>query len=454
MSELKNDLELFSRLVEHIIESEESKPVAKRLPPEEAFQYARLSPGNAPIDDSTLTDLLTEIIDYTPKTSSKKFFNQLFGGRSSKAFLGDLLAAMLNNSMYTYKAGGIQVALENELFKSSLKLAGMPQTGDGIMVPGGSMANLMALLMARDRADLSVKNKGTGKTLTAYTSEDAHYSNLKNMGFAGVGEQNLRKITTDVSGQMDINALTSAIEKDLAAGHTPFLVIATAGTTVCGAFDPIEKIADVCQLHNMHLHVDGAYCGCVIFSDHYKKLVQGLHRAHSFCYNAHKVLGAPQNCSVLLSRDAEMLRKSFNSSADYLFQTDGDDFNPGVKSMQCGRRNDALKLWTLWKSKGTAGLGKIVEERFKLAAHARDYIKNHPDYTLYGPDNSLSICFNYKNLDPDVLCKQLYLNGELMVGHGTFKNDRFIRLVIVNPNHNQSDVDGFFESLESFTNHF
>lgn len=449
MSELKNDLELFSRLAQHLLETEESNPVAKRLKPESAFDEPEFSLNQNPIDDSNLVDKLKKIIDLTPKTSSKKFFNQLFGGRNSKAFLGDLLAVMLNNSMYTYKAGGIQVALEHEIFKSSLKLAGMPESGDGIMVPGGSMANFMALLIARDRADKNRKNTGHGKTLTAYTSEDAHYSNLKNMGFAGAGEENLRKITTGAGGGIDTQALKTSIESDIEKGNTPFLVIATAGTTVCGAFDPIDEIADICDRYNIHFHVDGAYCGCVIFSDHFKHLVKGLHRADTFCYNAHKVLGAPQNCSVMLSRDADRLRQSFNSTADYLFQTDGDDYNPGVKSMQCGRRNDALKLWTLWKSKGTKGLGHIVDERFKLADYAKQYIKNNQDYTIYGPPNSLSVCFNYKNHNPADLCRKLYLEGELMVGHGSFKNDKFIRLVVVNPNHTKEEIDGFFQTLES-----
>ena len=448
MSEIKKDLALFSRLAEYILETEEKKPVAERLQPEEAFQKANLTLENNPVNEEALTEDLKEIIKYTPKTSSKKFFNQLFGGRSSKAFLGDLLALMLNNSMYTYKAGGILVALENEIFKSSLKLAGLPQSGDGIMVPGGSMANLMALLIARDRADADIKNKGRGKSLTAYTSEDAHYSNLKNMGFAGAGEENLRKIKTDDDGRMDPQALQVAIREDIKNGKRPFLVIATAGTTVCGAFDPIDEIADICEKHTLHLHVDGAYCGCVIFSEQLNHMAKGLHRADTFCYNAHKVLGAPQNCSVMLSRNPEWLRSSFNSTADYLFQTDGDDFNPGIKSMQCGRRNDALKLWTLWKSKGTSGLGKIVEERYELSDYARHYIKNHKDYTLYGPDHSLSVCFNYKNQDPAALCEKLYVEEQLMVGHGSFKGDRFIRLVIVNPNHTKNEIDGFFQTLE------
>lgn len=448
MSDIKNDLELFNTLAQHLLKVEKETPVAERVDPKDAFHGSELALAKEPVSQDALKTKLEYIIKHTPKTSSDKFFNQLFGGRSSKAFLGDLLALLLNNSMYTYKAGGIQVALENHILKASLKLAGMPETGSGIMAPGGSMANLMGVLIARDRADNNKKMNGTGKTLTAYTSEDAHYSNLKNMGFAGVGQNNLRKIATNANGQIDTDKLKEAVNKDIESGNSPFLVIATAGTTVTGAFDPLEEIAQICKEHSMHFHVDGAYCGCVIFSDKLNHLVTGLRHADTFCYNAHKVLGAPQSCSVLLSKEPKWLRNSFDASADYLFQNDGDEFNPGVKSMQCGRRNDALKLWTLWKSKGTEGLGKIVEERFELAAFARNYIRENADYTLYGPDESLSVCFNYKGLNPEEVCEKLYLDEKLMVGHGQFKDDRFIRLVIVNPEHSRSTIQGFFETLE------
>ena len=120
----------------------------------------------------------------------------------------------------------------------------------------------------------------------------------------------------------------------------------------------------MCEKYNLWLHVDGAYCGGVIFSRKYRHLVDGVKRADSFSFNAHKMLGTPLTCSVLLVKNKENLSNSFNNDAKYLYQTDKDDFNLGKTSFQCGRRNDALKFWTLWKSIGTKGLEKMVNHQF------------------------------------------------------------------------------------------
>ena len=119
-------------------------------------------------------------------------------------------------------------------------------------------------------------------------------------------------------------------------------------------------------------------------------------------------------------KDKKHLHDSFSNVASYLYQTDQDEFNLGKMSLQCGRRNDALKFWTLWKSVGTEGLRRIVDHQFDLADYGRDYVRNHPDYTLYSHDETIAICFNYKDIPARVICTQLYEHAELLVGYGAF----------------------------------
>ena len=248
---------------------------------------------------------------------------------------------------------------------------------------------------------------------------------------------------------MDPEDLKTQIENDIANGCTPFYVNATAGTTVLGAFDDINQLADVCEAYDLWLHVDGAYCGAVIFSEEYKHLVKGSERSDSFSYNAHKMLGTPLSSSIFLTKHKEQLRKSFSNEAEYLYQTGADDFDLGKTSMQCGRRNDALKFWTLWKSVGTNGLRDIVDKQFELAAFSRNYVRNHPDYTEYGIPDSVSICFNYKDIPADTLCTAMYEKATAMVGYGQFDGDEFVRLVTVNATNGQPELEKFFEVLES-----
>lgn len=450
MSELQSDLHLFNELVDVLIKEETNNPVANRVEAHELFDTVDLRLNSQALVDDELKEVLKQVLKTTPKTATNLFFNQLFGGRQSKAVLGDLLAVMLNNSMYTYKVAGPQVGIEKEIIRQSCNLVGYGSESNGTFPTGGSMSNYMALVMARDAKDPHCRENGISKPLVIYTSEESHYSNAKNASFAGIGRNNIRYIPADSEGRMDPNKLEEQIQNDIPKGLVPAYVNATAGTTVLGAFDPIHAIADITEKYGLWLHVDGAYSGSVIFSDAYRSLVNGIERSNSFSYNAHKMLGTPLTCSILLVKDKKYLHHSFNNDADYLYQTDGDDFNLGKTSFQCGRRNDALKFWTLWKSVGTKGLENIVDQQFKLADCAKAYIKSNSDYTLYSFDNSVSICFNYKNIDPEALCTALYQHQELVVGFGKFNGDTFIRLVSINANNTEEDILNFFKVLEEF----
>jgi sulfinoalanine decarboxylase/sulfinoalanine decarboxylase/aspartate 1-decarboxylase len=247
------------------------------------------------------------------------------------------------------------------------------------------------------------------------------------------------------------DALEAAIKKDIQNGFLPVLINATAGTTVLGAFDPILPLVKIRDSYDMWLHVDGAYCGSVIFSKKYGHLIDGVEQVDSFSVNAHKMLGTPLSSSMIFVKDKEHLYNSFSNDANYLYQTDHDEFNLGKISLQCGRRNDALKFWTLWKQVGTEGLEDMVDKQFALADVARDYIREHSDdYTLYSFDDSIGICFNYKDFPAKDICTLLYEKATLMVGYGRFEQDEFIRLVTINAQNEREDILNFFTTLESF----
>jgi sulfinoalanine decarboxylase/sulfinoalanine decarboxylase/aspartate 1-decarboxylase len=449
-STLKADLELFNQMVEILLNEEDIKPVAERIDAKELYNRLDLSLNESPMMDQEFRDLLKKVLVTTPKTATKLFFNQLFGGRQGKAILGDLLAVLLNNSMYTYKVAGPQVGIEQEIIRKSCDLVGYGHGSNGTFPTGGSMSNYMALVMARDKHDLSIRTNGVMKRLIIYTSNESHYSNAKNASFSGVGRGNVRYIESDDNGCMIPSKLETQIKIDIQNGGTPIYVNATAGTTVLGAFDSVDEIADVCEKYKLWLHVDGAYCGAVIFSQKYSSLLKGMERSDSFSFNAHKMLGTPLTCSILLVKDKKNLNDSFSNDAEYLYQTDGDDFNLGKTSFQCGRRNDALKFWTLWKSLGSKGLEEIIDHQFDLADVARAYVRNNSDYTLYSFDDSISICFNYKGIDANKLCNALYEEQITVVGFGAFKGVEFVRFVTINANNSPGDILNFFKVMEDF----
>lgn len=446
----KEDLDQFRRIVEELFQREKEAAVVDPIPADKLWETLDIELKDEALNDEKFYQSLEELVFNTPRTATNKFFNQLFAGRKSKAILGDLLSIILNNSMYTYKVAGPMVGVEKEIIHKSIDLLGYDQQADGTIVTGGSLANFMGMVMGRDRYNENIRHDGISDKMTLYTSEDCHYSIAKNASLMGIGRSQVRFVKTDKYGCMIPEDLETKVKTDLVDGYHPFFVNVTAGTTVMGAFDPIEPISKICKENNLWLHIDGAYCGAVIFSEKYKHLVKGVEAADSFNMNAHKMLGTPLTCSVFISKDKQDLKRSFSTDADYLYQTDGDDFNLGKTSLQCGRKNDALKLWTLWKSMGTKGLGELIEHQFMLADVARDYLIKHEDYKLYSYDDSVSICFNYKGIDPKKICTLLYEEASLMVGFGTFKEDTFIRFVTVNADNTEADILNFFKDLEAF----
>ncbi len=447
---MQNTLQKFLQLSEKLLHDESRKPVADFIPSEELFTALDLDLSEDPLVEEEFDAALENLVLKTPRTATVGFFNQLFGGRNPDAVLGDLLAVMLNNSMYTYKAAGAQIGVEKVILRKVCTMLGWDDKAEGTFAPGGSMTNYMAMVMARDNFDETIKTKGVKDSLMVYTSKESHYSIPKNAAFSGIGRDQVHYIATDDYGRMEVTKLAQAIEADIEIGLKPMMINLTAGTTVLGAFDAIEPVVKLAKIHNIWVHVDGAYCGSVLFSNRYRSLIKGIEQVDSFSFNAHKMLGTPLSCSIIVTRDKKHLHESFSNDASYLYQTDHDEFNLGKMSLQCGRRNDALKFWTLWKSVGTKGLEKIVDHQFDLAQVARNYISSNPDYTLYSYPDSISVCFNYRDIPPRILCTSLYEAQELLVGYGSFGDHEFVRLVTINAQNDAQVILNFFKTLEAF----
>ena len=447
---MQSTLDKFDKIVTHLLKDEQQNPVAEFVPSTQLYETLDLSLHDEGMEEDEFETALTDLVLKTPRTATNAFFNQLFGGRNEKAVLGDLLAVVLNNSMYTYKAAGPQIGVEKVILRKVCDLIGWDDQSDGTFAPGGSMTNYMSMVMARDAFDENIRFKGSNRKMTVYTSKESHYSIPKNAAFSGIGRDHVRFVPSDSYGKMDMHELSRMMEEDATNGFAPIMVNLTAGTTVMGAFDPIRSARKICDTYGAWLHVDGAYCGSVLFSQKYKHLIDGIELVDSFSFNAHKMIGTPLSCSIIVAKNNQHLHDSFSNDASYLYQTDHDEFNLGKTSLQCGRRNDALKFWTLWKSVGTKGLEQIVDQQFNLADLALEYIRKNPDYTLYSYDESISICFNYKGIPARKLCTALYEESELLVGYGSFNGNEFIRLVTINAQNTEADILNFFQTLENF----
>ena len=445
---------LYADLLREREAAESREPVSPTVAPEHLLDALPLEVPELGLPFDEIAGRLRAIVEATPSTATRRFFNQLFGGREPFAVLGDALASALNNSMYTYKVAGPQVLVESELIERMGRLLGY-EGHEGTFTPGGSISNLCAMLMARDQAVPEIRETGAnGRVLRVYSSKDSHYSVAKAAAVLGIGRKNVVKVAVDDRGRMRSDELERLIDADLAAGYLPLMVNATAGTTVLGAFDPLGELAEICERRGLWLHIDGAFGGSMVLDERYAEVFAAAGRADSFTWDAHKLMGVPLSCSVILVRERGLLAESFDEAAGYLFQTEEDRWNPGTRSIQCGRRNDALKLWTNWLHHGTSGYRARTARLRNLALLAAGCVEADPEMTLVKKPESLTVCFTVEGIEAEVLCDLLLERHLAMVGHADVEGESVVRMAIVDPKIPEGEVVGFFKDVRCLVDQY
>ncbi|XP_038020338.1 cysteine sulfinic acid decarboxylase [Motacilla alba alba] len=253
-------------------------------------------------------------------------------------------------------------------------------------------------------------------------------------------------------------------------GSEPLFVCATSGTTVLGAFDPLDAIADVCARHGLWLHVDAAWGGSALLSPRLRHLLAGIHRADSVTWNPHKLLMVGLQCSAFLLRDSSgLLQRCHGVGASYLFQRDkfyDVSLDTGDKSPQCGRRADGLKLWILWKAVGTRGLAQRVERAFSASRYLLEQVKRREGFQLVMEPEFINLCFWFippslrgQENSPEfwdklgkvapAIKEKMIRRGSMMVGYqpqGSHVN--FFRQIITNPVVTRQDLDFFLDEIQ------
>ncbi|XP_052605004.1 cysteine sulfinic acid decarboxylase isoform X1 [Peromyscus californicus insignis] len=375
-----------------------SEKVCEWKEPEELKQLLDLELQSQGESRERILERCRAVIHYSVKTGHPRFFNQLFSGLDPHALAGRIITETLNTSQYTYEIAPVFVLMEEEVLKKLRALVGW-NSGDGVFCPGGSISNMYAMNLARYQRYPDCKQRGLRALppLALFTSKECHYSISKGAAFLGLGTDSVRVVKADERGKMIPEDLERQISLAEAEGSVPFLVSATSGTTVLGAFDPLDAIADVCQRHGLWFHVDAAWGGSVLLSRTHRHLLDGIQRADSVAWNPHKLLGAGLQCSALLLRDtSNLLKRCHGSQASYLFQQDkfyDVALDTGDKVVQCGRRVDCLKLWLMWKAQGGQGLEQRIDQAFALTRYLVEEIKKREGFELVMEPEFVNVCF-------------------------------------------------------------
>lgn len=402
---------------------------------------------------------IEKYLAYSLKTNHPLFVNRMWVGANLPAIVGETITALTNASACTFESAPVSTLMEKYMIKEMLDLVGFA-SGEGQMTTGSSNANMIAMMVARNLTNPSMKQAGVfgQQKLFAFVGADAHYSMDRAANILGIGVDQLLKVPLDPLGAMLPSELERAINRVVESGGLPFFVAATAGTTVRGGYDSIEALLPLRQTHGFWLHVDGAWGGSAVLSPRLcRHFLQGLSEADSFTWDFHKMLGSTLMCNILLiNKRREVLATALSAGdGSYLFRNENADEmeDLGPSSLQCGRRVDSLKWFLDWKFYGRAGLAARVEKSLELCAYAEEVINRSPDLELVVPRTSFNVCFRFRVAEAEsnafnlALRTRLYKEGTTLVGIAYIEGKLVMRLLVINPAAERADLDTFFRHL-------
>jgi len=386
-----------------------------------------------------------------------RFFGYITAPPAPIGILGDFLASALNPNVGSWILGPAATEIEAQTVRWIAQLIGFP-AGDGLLVTGGNMANIVCLVAARAAAaPWDVRSGGLaaggGRELVAYASRETHTWIQKAADICGLGTASIRWLDTTPDLRMDVAALERAIDADAAAGRIPFLVVGTAGSVSTGAIDPLGEIAAVCRARRVWFHVDGAYGAFAAAVPDASADLRALSEADSVAVDPHKWLYAPLEAGCAIVRDTGALRRAFAYHPPY-YHFDEQALNFVEHGPQNSRGFRALKVWLALRHAGAAGYRRMIADDIALARRLADAAARHPDLEVV--TQSLSITTfryvprdlrggpadeDYLNRLNAALLDALQRGGDLFVSNAVIHGRYALRACIVNFHTTAADVD-------------
>lgn len=370
-----------------------------------------LPAAGRPLDD-LVQDVRTRILPYPMGNGHPRFFGWVNSPPSPAGIAVSSLAAALNPSC----AGGDHAGalLEHSVLRWLAELVGYPhRPGGGLLTSGASMATIIAIASARQRAarqdgwDVREEGLSGRPPMVMYVSAEAHGCLRKAAELLGLGSRHLRVVRVTDTFRLDVNALRAVVAEDLATGLRPFCVAASAGTVNTGAIDPLDEIADVAAEHGLWFHVDGAYGALAILAGQAAPAFAGWERADSVVLDPHKWLGVPVDCGCVLLRDPTFARDAFSLVPAYLRDDGAGDLGWFAEyGPEQTRQFRALRAWATMAHLGHEGIVRLVDHTMRLAYRLAALIEDSDDFELLAPVTTSITAFRYRprpELAPDPL---------------------------------------------------
>lgn len=434
-------VERFSRLAE--------QPAVQAATREEMDAKVREAAPDAPADfDEILGRLTRDVLPYASRSDHPRFFAFVPTSPTWPGVIGDLLATGFNIYQGAWLESAGPSAIELVVIDWFRTWLGLPETTGGLLVSGGSAANMTALACAADARLGPDRSRGV-----VYLSAQAHSSAIRATRVLGFPPDRVRVVPTDDEFRLRLDVLAEMVAADEAAGLQPFFVLGTAGTTNTGSVDPLAGLADLCAERGLWLHVDAAYGGFAALTERGRRALAGIERADSVTLDPHKWLYQPFEAGCLLVRERDQLLRSFRILPDYLrdAEVSGDrEVNFGDLGIQLTRSARALKIWVSIQYFGVEAFRAAIDRCLDLAQLATSRIEDEPELELLSPPTLGIVCFRRRppgihdekelaRVNSAVLAR-MAASGEGMISSTRLHGRYALRLCVLNHASGPDDV--------------
>ena len=446
---------VFDDMIEYL-QTVSDKPAWQPLPAETKAIFAESVPREGSPQDEVYAQIRDHILPYPTGNIHPRFWSWVGGTGTPAQLIADLVASAMNSAGLGFDEVS-STYVEIQVLNWLKQLLGYPDNASGLLVSGGSMANLVGLAVARTHAaPYNVRKTGVDTVnhprLIYYASTETHSSVRKAIELLGLGEESLNLIPVRDDFTIDIDALRVAIQNDREQGKLPACIVANAGTVNTAAIDSLNDIADIAEEENLWVHADAAFGGFAKLAPKYAHLVEGLERADSLAFDLHKWMYVQYDCGCVLIRSEQLHKNTFSVTPSYLRQFDrglaSGPLNFSEYGVQLSRSFKSLRAWTSLKTEGADRYGQQIAQNIEQAQYLTELVNSNEKLELMAPTAMNIVNFRYidnalgdtetDDFNAEILM-QLHERG-IAAPSSTVLNDRFaIRVAICNHRSKRSD---------------
>jgi len=448
---------IIDELLNRVSNAEKFPPLPKKIKNFDKFNF-----NDLPISESQILKQVRIIINNSMNASNPYYLGHMDSLPTTMSIIGDIICSTINNNMLSKETAPVLTEIESKVTTNLANKFNLGHDSGGIMLSGGTLSNIQAIALARNRILGSFDKGLTGLKRKPYifASEESHTSIQKAAMLLGLGTKSVIPIQTTCDGKIKISHLDKSIREKINDKGFPFCIVATAGTTITGSVDNLNEVSKIADKYKLWMHTDAVYGGALIFSNKYKNKLNGIENSDSIAFNPQKWLHITKTCSVLLLKNKKYFYSDFFTHLPYVMKNKKEEYHQGEITLQGTRYPDVLKLWLSLQHLGNFSYSEIIENSFKYTNLFKKKLLEMNNIKIACEPQMNILCFRYQTRNKNLkesniinlnLQKFLFNKYNIFFSVVEFNKFKWLRAVLLNPFFNLRHIKKICLGISKFT---